>query len=52
MPNNGLPIAVSQRIEVMRKLSPQMADAFLTGLEAGYTLGLCQGEEKKEGSDK
>lgn len=52
MPKNGLPIAVSQRIEEMRKLSPQMADAFLTGLEAGYTLRLCQGDEKKEGSDK
>lgn len=52
MPNNGLPIAVSQRIEEMRKLSPQMADAFLTGLEAGYALRLCQGEEKKEGAEK
>lgn len=41
-----------QRLEEILAADPVQAKAFLTGLEAGYTLGLCQGEEKKEGSDK
>lgn len=48
MPNDNLASAVRERIETMRRLSPEMADAFLTGLEAGYNLGAAQGKEQKE----
>lgn len=48
MAHLGLDPAVAHRIETMRKLSPALADAFITGLEAGYNLGAAQGKEKEE----
>lgn len=52
MANTNTAADAMKRIQLMHDLASDIADAFLTGLEAGYTLGLCQGDEKKEGSDK
>lgn len=52
MANTNTAADAMKRIQLMHDLAPDIAEAFLSGLEAGYTLGLCQGTEKKEGSDK
>lgn len=48
MANLGLDPAARERIDIMRKLSPELADAFITGLEAGYNLAQTQGKEQKD----
>lgn len=48
MANTNTAAEAMARIQVMHDLAPEMAAAFLSGLEAGYNLGKARAEEPQK----
>lgn len=48
MANSAASLSFPRRIDEILAAAPNLAKAFLTGLEAGYNLGAAQGKEQKE----